>query len=185
MRSTTRFRGASSRLLESCGVQPQRSFKRQECFWILRSLTASLIIALPQTYVARTETIKVPSLEKLLINCLSKSVQGHQACLCGSFQEDPCYSQFYLGKEAAPVLALSVQAFVTHYPQLTHILLIDSGQLDYEDHSVYSTFNRRNIMHNKIYCMPLVNIPPFQPDEELWKASSSEGFMLPAQFLEG
>ncbi|KAJ8070644.1 hypothetical protein OCU04_001015 [Sclerotinia nivalis] len=158
-------------------------------------------------FQAEAETIRAPSLETLLINCLGKSVQGHQTRLCGSFQEDPYYSQFYLGQEAAPVLALSMQALVPHCPQLTHMSLIDSGQRDDEDHSVYATFNRRNIMHNKIYCMPFVNIAPFQPDgvlmrtqdkdiiaslpalqtfaeEELWKATSPESFMLPAQLLE-
>ncbi|APA12847.1 hypothetical protein sscle_10g076170 [Sclerotinia sclerotiorum 1980 UF-70] len=124
-----------------------------------------------------------------------------------SFQEDPSYSQFYLGKEAAPVMALSVQALVPHCPQPAHMLLIDSRQRDYDDHSVCATFNRRNIIHNKIYCVPFVNIAPL-PDgilvrtqdkdiiaslpslqifaeETLWKAISPEGFMLPAQLLEG
>ncbi|CAD6447521.1 3bfde77f-2be3-40df-854b-51c83487af04-CDS [Sclerotinia trifoliorum] len=153
------------------------------------------------------EIIEAPYLETLLINCLGKGVQGHQARLCNSFQEDPYYSQLFLGQEAASDLALSIQALVPHCPRRTHIALIDSGNCDDEDQSVYATLNRRNIMRNTIYSMPFVTIAPFQSDgvllrtqdkdiiadlpelqafaeEGLWKATSPEGFMLPANLIE-
>ncbi|KAM3067389.1 hypothetical protein ACMFMG_005255 [Clarireedia jacksonii] len=172
----------------------------------LRHLRLRLSTMCTSLFQVEAEILSAPNVETLLINCMGKSFHGPQARLCDSFQEDPYHSQFYLGQEAAPVLAHSMHTLVPRCPQLIHMSLIDVGQRDDEDRSVYATLNRRDIMHNKIYCMPFVNIAPFQPDsvllrtrdkdvissltalqafteEGVWKSTSPEGFMLPAQLL--
>lgn len=53
--------------------------------------------------------------------------------------------------------------------------LIDVEQGDNNDRSVYPSFNRRNILQDKILCMPFAWIAPFQTDGE---PNQSDGVLM-------
>lgn len=129
MGSVTTVRKASSRLFKPCDLK-----RLQHLRLMLSTMCASLFQAEAE------KTIGAPILETLLINCTAQNVWGHQARLCNSFEEVPYCCTFYVGQEAASVLAISMKAFMLHCPKITHMSLIDCGPSDNEDQSVYATF---------------------------------------------
>jgi hypothetical protein len=114
-----------------------------------------------QTSAAESRST-APLLKTVFVSCVGRAIRNNGARLCGSYDEDPHTMNFRTGTEAAPILAQSLQSLSLNCPALEVAMVMDVTPSDYDDESVYPSYNVRDVIKNKTNALPFHDILPFE-----------------------
>ena len=121
------------------------------------------------------ELTPAPMLQTAVINGATRLPGcGGPAHVCGTFQEEPhrAYQHIPDAREAL-VKCLRLLTERGNYPAIQRLWLLDKQVYEVRDPSLYSTYNRRDLVTSKTWAVPFRNIRAFDKDSIL--ARTPEG----------
>lgn len=152
----------------------------------LRHFRVRLGVSCPAMFRAGVNAVEIiedhstaPHLEIVVVNSVQRSPGFPcSARLCGSPWEHPWYQSFGNDPELRVSLATTLRDLVVHgnYPKIERLWLIDMQYHDNDDPTVYGAHNRRDIVLNKTWAIPLRNITGTHWDSVLMRTPEMQEF---------
>jgi hypothetical protein len=142
------------------------------CQALFTSDTA-LTLTSDQTPAAESKPT-APLLKTVFVSCVGRAICNSGARLCGSYDEDPHTMDFRTGIEAAPILAQSLRSLILKCPALEVAVVMDVTPPDYDDKSVYPSYNVRDAIKNKTNALPFHDVLPFEDGNTLIRLTDGQ-----------